>query len=66
MNDRLLAPNLEKTYQAAKPGLESFFGKLFAGSGYSVEHNGDPRNLFSVEVQASRPFTASELLKNLS
>ncbi len=66
VNDRLLAPNLEKTYQAAKPELESFFGKLFAGSGYSVAHNGDPRNLFSVEVQASRPFTASELLKNLS
>ena len=66
VNDRLLAPNLGKTYQAAKPELKGFFGKLFAGSDYSVAHNGDPRNLFSVEVQASRPFTASELLKNLS
>ncbi len=66
INDRLLAPNVEATYSAAKPELDDFFQNLFGGSDYSIRHNGDPRRLFGVSVKTSRPFSPEELLKNLS
>lgn len=66
INDRLLAPNVEATYSAAKPELDDFFQNLFGGSDYSIRHNGDPRRLFGVSVKTSRLFSPEELLKNLS
>lgn len=66
VNDRLLAPNREETFEALKPELEAFFRKLYGGNGFSFGYGGDPRNLFSVAVKASRCFAAEELLKNLS
>ncbi len=66
VNDRLLAPNCEETFEALKPELEAFFRKLYGGNGFSLGYGGDPRNLFSVAVKASRSFAAEDLLKNLS
>jgi hypothetical protein len=44
INDRLLAPNSDDTWQALKPQLESYF------SGFTVERRGEPRDLFRVSV----------------
>jgi hypothetical protein len=44
INDRLLAPNSDDTWQALKPQLESHF------SGFTVERRGEPRDLFRVSV----------------
>jgi hypothetical protein len=44
VNDRLLAPNTDETWQALKPELE----KYFAGS--KIERRGEPRDLFRVAV----------------
>jgi len=66
VNDRLLAPNLEETYTAVKPELQSFFQRLFEGSEYSMQHQSAPRRLFSVTVKAFRQFDPDTLLANLS
>jgi hypothetical protein len=66
VNDRLLAPNLEETYTAVKPELQSFFQRLFEGSEYSMQHKNAPRRLFSVTVKAFRQFDPDTLLGNLS
>jgi hypothetical protein len=44
INDRLLAPNNEETWQALRPELEKFF------SGFTIERKGEARDLFRVAV----------------
>ena len=66
INDRMLAPNRPETFQAVKPELETFFQILFGGNGFSLEHNQDPRSLFSVSVKTTRPYSPDELLQNLA
>lgn len=45
VNDRLLAPNTEETWQALKPEIERFF------PGASIERVGEPRGLFRVALR---------------
>ena len=45
VNDRLLAPNTDETWQALRPELEKFF------SGFTIERTGEPRDLFRVTVK---------------
>jgi hypothetical protein len=66
VNDRLLAPNTPETYTVLKPELDVFFDRLFGGEGHSVEHNPEPRHLFSVQATSSRPFGPDQLLRNIS
>jgi hypothetical protein len=44
VNDRLLAPNTDETWQALKPELEAYF------PGSKIERRGEPRDLFRVAV----------------
>jgi hypothetical protein len=44
VNDRLLAPNSDETWQALRPELEKFF------SGFTIQRTGEPRDLFRVAV----------------
>ena len=44
INDRLLAPNTEETWQALKPQLEQYF------QGRKIERVGEPRDLFRVAI----------------
>jgi hypothetical protein len=45
VNDRLLAPNTEETWDALRPDLEEYF------SGSSIRRTGEPRDLFRVSVK---------------
>ena len=45
VNDRLLAPNTDETWQALQPELAKYF------SGSKITRKGEPRDLFRVEVQ---------------
>jgi hypothetical protein len=65
INDRLLAPNSDATFETARPDLQQFAGKLFRGPHYSLSHNPDPRKLFGVSLKASDSFPLAALLKNL-
>jgi hypothetical protein len=51
INDRLLAPNREDTYLALKPEFDRFFTKVWGAGDYSLEHRGEPRELFRVAVK---------------
>jgi hypothetical protein len=44
VNDRLLAPNTEETWQALKPAITEFF------PGATIARHGEPRDLFRVSV----------------
>lgn len=44
VNDRLLAPNTDETWQAVRPELESYF------AGSTLTRTGEPRDLFRVLV----------------
>jgi hypothetical protein len=44
INDRLLAPNNDETWQALKPELERFF------SSFTIQRTGEPRDLFRVAI----------------
>jgi hypothetical protein len=46
VNDRLLAPNNDETWQALKPELEKYF------AGFTIERRGEPRDLFRVSISA--------------
>src|SRR5580658_1289657 len=46
INDRLLAPNNDETWQSLRPELEKFF------AGYTIQREGEPRDLFRVAVSA--------------
>ena len=47
INDRLLAPNTEETWETLKPELEKYF------PGATLTRHGEPRDLFRVLVQAA-------------
>ena len=48
VNDRLLAPNNDETWQALRPELEDYF------NGYTIQRQGEPRDLFRVAVTRLR------------
>jgi hypothetical protein len=66
INDRLLAPNRDSTREAFCGDFDTFFGRLFGGSEYSLAYAREPRRLFGVSVKSSRVFTTAELLANLN
>lgn len=65
INDRLLAPNSELTFEEARPDLQRFAERLFGGPQCSLSHNRDPRKLFGVSLKASDSFPLVTLLNNL-
>ncbi len=65
INDRLLAPNSEATFESARADIQRFAEKLFGGPRYSLSHNRDPRKLFGVSLKALDPSPLATLLKNL-
>jgi hypothetical protein len=65
VNDRLLAPNNTKTFGALEPDLKAFFNKLFNSAEYTLTNIAEPRERFTVNVNASKNFDLETLLKNL-
>jgi hypothetical protein len=55
VNDRLLAPNTEETWQALKPELEQFFVAVYGAGAFELERRGEPRDLFRVRARAGAP-----------
>ena len=62
LNDRLLAPNTEATWQALKADFETFFISLHGG-GYTLDRPGEPRERFRVCVKATGAVDALALLE---
>ncbi len=66
VNDRLLVPNTVETFASLEPDIKSFFNLLYGGGEFSVSHNNDPRERFTVNIKTESDFDVDTLLKNLS
>jgi hypothetical protein len=62
VNDRLLAPQSEETWESLKPEFDTFFSNLFRGQPYTLEHTGAPRERFAVRVTTARPIEIHSLI----
>lgn len=66
VNDRLLVPNTAETFKALEPDLRAFFSRLYDDAEYTLSHNAEPRERFTINLTtASNPGVGS-LLKNVS
>ena len=66
VNDRLLAPNTEETWQAASPELTAFFDQLYGAGRYSLARHPEPRERFTVDLKAEGQYDLAGLLSSLS
>ena len=66
INDRLLVSNTAETLAALEADFKAFFSQLYSGAEYTLAHNDDPRERFTINVQASANFDVETLLKNLA
>lgn len=64
-NDRLNAPNTEATFQLLEPELSRFFGQLLDGDDFTLTRQEDPRERFTVRVQAGHSQDTQALLDRL-
>ena len=62
INDRLLAPNTKETLAALRPDLERVVRDLVGDASFTLEHNPDRRQRFSVMVRAAKPFQSDKLI----
>jgi len=65
INDRLVAPNTNEAFRAVKPELEGLARTLYGGAEFTLDHNSDPKQRFSVFIKTPRAFDVDTLLKNL-
>jgi hypothetical protein len=65
INDRLLAPNSQESFEKMKPEIESFARTLYAGEEIVLQREGDPRKRLSVHIKTARPASVDQLLNNL-
>jgi hypothetical protein len=63
INDRLLAPNSEATFAALKPELETALRDFLGDASFTLKHNDDLRQRFSVAVRASKSFDCELIAK---
>jgi hypothetical protein len=66
VNDRLLAPNTDETWEAAQPELSAFFDQLYGAGRYSVSRHPEPRERFTLDVRAEDQPSLAGLLSRLS
>ena len=64
INDRLLAPNTEATYNAVSGDLQAFLAELFQGD-IALEHKHDAQRLFEVRIRSTARASIAELLARL-
>jgi hypothetical protein len=65
INDRLLAPNTEETFQAVRPDLAHLARAMYGGADFTLEREADPKKRFSVQLKTAVSLEIRALLKNL-
>jgi hypothetical protein len=55
LNDRLLAPNGDESYQAFKGEIEPFVSRLYGGAPVSLQQESDARRRVRLRIQAMAP-----------
>ncbi len=65
LNDRLLAPNGDESYQALKAEVEPFVSRLFGGAPVSLQQESDARRRVRLRIQAMAPVELAALLSHV-
>jgi len=65
-NDRLFAPNTPETFQQLQPVFSEFFEQLFDGSEFTLKHQADPKERFSLAVQSTHSMDTQTLFERLA
>ena len=65
LNDRVLAPNTEKTWLELKPHFEVFFDGLFGSERYSMNRLGERRERLRIELNTPGPIDVRSMLEVL-
>ena len=65
LNDRRLAPNTKNTLKAIRSDLEALLNTLYAGANITLEHDSDPKRLFTLNIQAEGDWKINNLLENI-
>ncbi|SRR5581483_3203347 len=63
LNDRLLSPNTEATWDETRPEFERFFDALYGKGAYTLERIGEPRQRFRVRATARTPLDVRSLIE---
>ncbi len=66
VNDRLLVPNTTEIFETLEPELKAFFNQLYGGTEYTLAHNDNPRERFTLNVKALANLDVETLLKNIA
>ena len=66
VNDRLLVPNTAETFEALEPDLQAFFSRLYDDAEYTLSHNAEPRERFTINLTTTSHPGVGSLLKNVS
>ena len=65
-NDRLAAPNSDRTLETLRPELEAAFRVVYGEAGFAIKRSAeDPRRRFSVSIEAQQAPEPAELLARL-
>jgi hypothetical protein len=64
-DDRLLAPNDTKTFNALSASIESVTRSLYPGSDVSISQAGEPRDCFRARATVSNEVEVTDLLERL-
>lgn len=51
INDRLIAPNTDATWEALRPELECFFSSIYGQDNFAIERRGEPRDRLTAGVK---------------
>jgi hypothetical protein len=65
INDRLLSPNTEETFQAVRSDLDALAKNVYGEADFALEPDLDSRQRFAVRIAAGSRFDVGTLLKNL-
>ncbi|MCI0420236.1 MAG: hypothetical protein L0312_13605, partial [Acidobacteria bacterium] len=64
-NDRLTAPNTEKTMTALAPAIGELLGLLYLDAEHSLSRETDPKERFAITANSPTPVTVKTLAQRL-
>ena len=66
VNDRLLVPNLESSYESIEPEIKRFLEGLLGGIEFSISREEDSKRVFGLTVMTAQDFDVKKLLERLA
>jgi hypothetical protein len=66
VNDRMLAPSVDRSSNAIQAELQDFFADVCEDPDVAMEFDSDPRTLVGVNVTTARPLDVDRMLEKLS